>query len=129
MVSPTGFIIADSRSYHAGQISEARFIYNDYRVPAGIGQRFAENRPFGDEGRNTLSSPRLTNVDLALMKSIKLNEAAALHIRVESYNLFNHPNRSIPNFIIENSGGHGFADGGELDTTARKIRFAVKLTF
>ena len=69
------------------------------------------------------------NVDFALLKTTKLSEKVSLQFRAEFYNLFNHPNRSKPNFILENTGGFGFADLGESDSDPRRVRLALKLIF
>jgi hypothetical protein len=138
-LSPTGFIIADSRGYHAGSLNDARFIYNDFAVeqaaiamglgPDGFGKTFANGRPFGDVGRNTLIGPSVTNVDFAMLKNIKFNERVTLQLRAELYNMLNHPNHSIPNSIVENAGGFGFLSVGDTDATPRQIRLGAKLTF
>ncbi|HST22633.1 MAG TPA: carboxypeptidase-like regulatory domain-containing protein, partial [Blastocatellia bacterium] len=138
-VSSTGFIIADSRGFRAGLPEGARFIYNDYAVesaararglaPDAFGKTFAAGRAFGNAGRNTLFSPRLVNVNFALIKNTKLSEKVTLQFRSEFFNLFNHPNQTKPDSIIENAGGFGFADFGETDATPRRIRIALKLIF
>ncbi|HKS42534.1 MAG TPA: hypothetical protein VJX74_18115, partial [Blastocatellia bacterium] len=138
-VSSTGFIIADSRGFRAGLPEGARFIYNDYAVesaararglaPDAFGKTFAAGRPFGNAGRNTLFSPRLVNVNFALIKNTKLSEKVTLQFRSEFFNLFNHPNQTKPDSVIENAGGFGFADFGETDATPRRIRIALKLIF
>jgi hypothetical protein len=137
--SATGFIIADRSGFHAGSPETARLIYNDYLVEQGLrarglapdafGKTFAAGRPFGDVGRNTFLSPQLKNVNFALMKNTKLGEKVTLQFRSEFFNLFNHPNRTRPDGIVENAGGHGFADLGETDATPRRIRIALKLMF
>jgi len=138
-LSPTGFIIADSRGYHAGSPNDARFIYNDFAVeqtaiamglgPDGLGKTFANGRPFGDVGRNSLIGPNITNVDFAMLKNIKFNERVTLQLRAELYNMLNHPNHGIPNSIVENAGGFGFLSIGDTDASPRQIRLGAKLTF
>jgi hypothetical protein len=137
--SPTGFIIADRSGFRAGAINEARFIYNDFAVeqaararglaPDAFGQTYAAGRPFGDVGRNTLIGPELANLDFALVKMTKLSEKVSLQFRSEFFNLFNHPSRTAPSFILENAGGFGFADLGETDAAPRHVRLALKLIF
>ena len=137
--SPTGFILADHTGFREGVLTEARYIYNDYLVelaararglqPDAFGATYAAGRPFGDVARNSLIGPRLANVDFALLKTTKLTEKVSLQFRAEFYNLFNHPNRTKPNFILENAGGFGFADLGETDSNPRRIRLALKLIF
>ncbi|MGA9769150.1 MAG: VIT domain-containing protein [Blastocatellia bacterium] len=138
-ISSTGFIIADSRGFRAGSPESARFIYNDYAVESaararglasdGLGKTYAAGRRFGNTGRNTLFSPRLVNVNFALIKNTKLSEKVSLQFRSEFFNLFNHPNRTKPNAVLENAGGFGFADFGETDANPRRIRIALKLLF
>jgi hypothetical protein len=137
--STTGFILADHTGFREGLLNEARFVYNDYAVeqvararglrPDAFGNTYAAGRPFGDVGRNSLLGPALANVDFALMKTTKLSEKVSLQFRAEAYNLFNRPNRTRPNFILENAGGFGFADLGEVDSNPRRIRLALKLIF
>ena len=137
--SPTGFILADHTGFREGVLTEARYIYNDYLVelaarargllPDAFGTTYAAGRPFGNVARNSLIGPRLANVDFALLKTTKLTEKVSLQFRAEFYNLFNHPNRTKPNFILENAGGFGFADLGETDSSPRRIRLALKLIF
>jgi hypothetical protein len=139
LTSPTGFIIADRNGTRAGTVEQARFVYNDYSVeqaaramglaPDAFGATYAAGREFGDAGRNTLTGPRLVNVDFALLKTTKLSEKVSLQFRAEFFNLFNHPNRARPNSILENAGGYGFADPGETDATPRRVRLALKLIF
>jgi hypothetical protein len=139
LISPTGFLIADRTGVRAGTIDQARLVYNDHSVeqaaramglaPDAFGSTFAAGRPFGDVGRNTLVGPHLANIDFALLKTTKLSEKVSLQFRAEFFNLFNHPNRARPNFILENAGGFGFADPGETDASPRRIRLALKLIF
>ncbi|MCI0486631.1 MAG: carboxypeptidase regulatory-like domain-containing protein [Blastocatellia bacterium] len=139
IVSPTGFIIADRSGFRPGSLTEARFIYNDFAVeqaalrmglaPDAFGETFAAGRPFGDVKRNSLTGPRLFNVDFALLKTTKLTEKVLLQFRAEFFNLFNHPSRTVPNFTVENAGGFGFADIGETNAAPRRVRLALKLIF
>jgi hypothetical protein len=139
IVSSTGFIIAHRGGFTEGLPQDARFIYNDYSVELAarrlglasdaFSKTFAAGRPFGDLGRNTLIGPWLANVDFALLKTTKLTEKISLQFRAEAYNLFNRPNRVRPNSILENAGGFGYLDYGEVDTIPRRMRFALKLIF
>ncbi|HXG68135.1 MAG TPA: hypothetical protein VNO70_23770, partial [Blastocatellia bacterium] len=137
--SDTGFVIANRHGFYPGTVSEARFVYNDYGVeqaartlglaPDAFGQTYAAGRPFGDVGRNTLTGPLFTNVDFAMLKTTKLTEKVSVQFRAEFFNLFNHPSRGVPNFVLENAGGFGFADLQETDAAPRRVRLAVKLLF
>ncbi|MGA2591575.1 MAG: carboxypeptidase regulatory-like domain-containing protein [Bryobacteraceae bacterium] len=46
---------------------------------------------FGDAGRNALNNPNRINFDMALLKHIKVRERGDLEIRLEGFNVFNHP--------------------------------------
>ena len=69
-------------------------IQNWYNVAA-----FAQPVPgtFGDEGRNTLVGPDLSEVDFSLGKNFALKEGIGLQFRIDGYNIFNHPSFAIPN--------------------------------
>lgn len=63
---------------------------------------------FGNLGRNALSGPPFRNVDLSVTKSIALRESLKLQVRIDAYNLLNHPNFSnplLPNFGLDFLGG------------------------
>jgi hypothetical protein len=47
---------------------------------------------FTPAGRNTLVGPKLTNLDLALLRNMRINERFHLQFRWEVYDVLNHPN-------------------------------------
>ena len=47
---------------------------------------------FGNSTRNMLRAPTINNLDLALFKNFSLPKDARLQFRLESFNVFNHPN-------------------------------------
>ncbi|HVO64420.1 MAG TPA: TonB-dependent receptor [Terriglobales bacterium] len=51
---------------------------------------------FGSSGRNQFRGPHFRNLDLALSKTTKINERIAMQVRVEAFNIFNHPNFANP---------------------------------
>jgi hypothetical protein len=51
---------------------------------------------YGNLGRNTLIGPGLAKVDFSLNKRFPVTERLGLELRAEAFNLFNHPNFSIP---------------------------------
>jgi hypothetical protein len=69
-------------------------IQNWYNVAA-----FAQPAPgtFGDERRNSLRGPDLSEVDFSLGKNFPIKEGIALQLRIDGYNVFNHPSFSNPN--------------------------------
>jgi hypothetical protein len=47
---------------------------------------------FGDVGKNNLRLPRTVNWDMQLSKYFNITERWKLQLRVEYFNIFNHPN-------------------------------------
>lgn len=57
---------------------------------------------FGTIGRNSIYGPHFFDVDLALMKDVKLGEHATFSFGAQAYNLFNHANFDQPVNDISN---------------------------
>lgn len=60
---------------------------------------FAQPAPgeFGTSGRNIIRMPGVNNWNLSLSKDFHLSEKATLEFRIDSFNLLNHPEFSVPN--------------------------------
>ena len=59
---------------------------------------------FGSSGRNKFYGPRFRNLDVAFTKENKLTERVNMQLRVDFFNVFNHPNFAnpvLPNFIVD----------------------------
>ena len=84
-------------------------IQNWYNVAA-----FAQPAPgtFGDERRNSLVGPDLSEIDFSLGKNFALRERIGLQFRIDGYNVFNHPSFGIPNT------GVAFANGAPTSSSA-----------
>ena len=107
---------------------------------------------FGDEGRNSLRGPDFRQFDFAIYKNTAITDRVDAQLRVEIYNLPNHPNFCnplLPNYFAaaDNNGidpttgrgvgflpitatadvgiGNPFLGGG----APRGIQLAMKLTF
>jgi hypothetical protein len=50
---------------------------------------------FGNAGRNFMNNPARTNVDMALYRNFFMWHESKLQVRVEAFNLFNHPQYRI----------------------------------
>jgi outer membrane receptor protein involved in Fe transport len=64
----------------------------------------AGGQHFGSLGRNAFTGPGFQNVDLSLVKNTKLNDRLVLQVRLDVFNVFNHPNFSnplLPNFGVD----------------------------
>jgi hypothetical protein len=87
---------------------------------------------FGDAGRNILTGPGFTDIDLSIAKDTKIKERVSLQFRSEAFNLFNHPNFGQPqNNLSVASFGQITATRttrGDLGSS-RQIQFALKLVF
>ena len=55
---------------------------------------------FGDLGRNSIFGPGYRNWDFSVTKNTRLAERLDLQIRLEFFNLVNHPNFALPNHNI-----------------------------
>ncbi len=59
---------------------------------------------FGDEGRDGLIGPRYDDLDFTVLKEVPLkSESKLLQLRVEVFNIFNHPNFDLPNNSFDSS--------------------------
>ncbi len=56
----------------------------------------AGSRHFGNLGRNSVLGPNYRNFDFAVIKNTQLTERFKLHMRVDVFNLTNHPNFANP---------------------------------
>jgi len=74
---------------------------------------------FGSLGRNSLPGPHYRNFDLSLFKTTPITDQVKIQLRLEAFNLFNHPNFSsplLPSFIAD-------AAFNGLDATGRGTGF------
>jgi outer membrane receptor protein involved in Fe transport len=106
---------------------------------------------FGSLGRNSLIGPGYKNFDVSVFKTTRLTERLSLQLRVEAFNILNHPNFAsplLPGFAADASYNGLDADGrgiGFLPITVtpdvgignpflggggpRNFQFAARLTF
>jgi len=86
---------------------------------------------FGNEGRNILTGPGFTNIDLGLSKSVALGaENHRLQLRGDFFNLLNHPNFDVPTHVL---GGTNFAkvlsSNAYGDKPPRQIQLSLRYMF
>lgn len=70
-----------------------------FAVPCAVdagGNCIPGTQHFGNLGRNAFTGPGYTNLDFSLAKENKLSERFKMQIRLNVYNLFNHPNFANP---------------------------------
>jgi Carboxypeptidase regulatory-like domain len=83
---------------------------------------------FGDVGRNSLLTPHLQTIDLAVHKEFVMpyKEGHVLQFRMEAFNVFNHPTWGAPN------GNTRIANFGTITSTAipmRQLQLGLKYSF
>jgi hypothetical protein len=96
---------------------------------------------FGDLGRNTVIGPRLFSVDTTLDKDFRFTERFNLQLRLDVFNLFNHPNFGSPNngltadhldangVPIPGTGNFGTITTLNPGVSMRQLQLSVKLIF
>ena len=96
---------------------------------------------FGDAGRDTLTGPGLTDLDLALVKNTTIHERLRAQFRAEFFNVLNRANFTTPNAVVYSSGPTPKAPTAAVApsptagvvsataTTSRQIQFGIKLLF
>ena len=102
------------------------------------------NGTVGNLGRDTLTGPGLSNVDLSLLKATQISERVHAQFRAEFFNVLNHTNFATPNPVVFTSGPTQGTAGNQTtpvvasptagvitatSTTSRQIQFGVKLLF
>jgi hypothetical protein len=87
---------------------------------------------YGTSGRNPLTGPGFHQMDVSVMKDFALRERLRTQLRVEFFNVLNHPNFAQPNAVagtpnfgrIFNTYGRTIGFG-----TARQVQLALRLQF
>jgi len=93
-------------------------------------------------GRNTFNSPYFNVWNMSILKNQKLTERFRLQLRVDAYDVFNHPNYTFGNLSVfqvtanalsQNyanlNTGSGFLDKTLFDGGSRIIQLGLKLTY
>jgi len=78
-------------------------------LPNGVGE-------FGTMGRNVFRDLGFHNVDLSVSKNFRLGEKLKAQFRIETFNIFNHPNFANPNGATSGYGQAAFADPSVVGT-------------
>ena len=82
----------------------------------------------GDASRRYFSGPGTFDTDLALLKSVRISEGKALQLRMEAFNVFNHPQFFGPSAVNGNISSPLF--GQVVQASApRLLQLAAKFTF
>jgi len=100
---------------------------------------------FGNAGRNILRGPAFAQFDASLHKDFAITERVKVSVGVEAYNLFNHPNFSVPSnspspltlggsgaAIFKDAAGDFAGNAGQILTTVgtgRQLQLYGRFTF
>ena len=97
----------------------------------GIRDGVAGTPCLGNSSRNQFTGPAYVDYDMALQKTFKVREVAALSVRAESYNLFNRPNYYNPISSYSLDGVTPYSQFGQIKSahSARQFQFAVRMTW
>ena len=86
---------------------------------------------FGNSGRNILTGPGLVDVDTSLIKRFSIFERLNAEFQVQVFNLFNHPNYSVPDAVLgDGHTGQIFSTvpGGTTGSN-REVQVALEVKF
>lgn len=88
---------------------------------------------YGNLGRNVLTGPGLVILSLALERDFLRAEKRALRVRVDAFNVANHPNFQIPSGIgLFDSTGARLGTAGQITattTSSRQLQLSARYTF
>ncbi len=111
----------------ADQTQKAQSWFNPCAFTSPVGT-------FGNFGRNSLRSSRVTNLDMSLTKSIPVAEGKTLQLRFEAFNILNIQNLAAPssnatniNLVGSNIGVLGAITG--IVGNPRQLQFGARFTF
>lgn len=133
--SPTGFLSLNALNSPSGpqivpvSLDQVHFVANTKAAALLFGS------PYGTAGRNSLQGDNFAQGNFAIFKNTKFSERINLQLRVEFFNVFNHPYKGVPDPFINNAGTI-FANVNENSLSLsqnnngrRTIQFGLKLFF
>jgi hypothetical protein len=86
----------------------------------------------GNLGRNGLTKPALSNLDVSLIRNFRISERISTQLRGEAFNVLNHANFGTPANVVFDRQGRIPANAGRITSVAtdgRRIQVALKLNF
>ena len=98
-------------------------------IPSSGGNAIAgaAGTDIGTLGRNVLTGPRQTNLDLSLSKRFPIKETYSLELRADAFNLMNHVNLANP--LSDLNAGAAFGQIISTTNNPRLVQFALKFQF
>lgn len=83
---------------------------------------------FGNTGVGIIRGPRFNNVDASLTKIFRITERFATDVRVDAFDVLNHPNWATPNTSLGNP-SFGFITSTAAPGGNRTLQLSMKLLF
>jgi hypothetical protein len=84
---------------------------------------------YGNEGRNIMRGPGLSNIDVSFFKSFHLAERLKLQFRAEFFNFLNTPSFNNPSTTLNFANAASFGNITSTRHDNRQIQFGLKLLF
>jgi hypothetical protein len=81
---------------------------------------------YGNAGRNLIIGPGSVNLDASIHKSVAFSERVSAQLRLEAFNVANHPNLASPALNIQ---GTSFGVISGASGNARQVQAAIKVLF
>jgi hypothetical protein len=118
-------IVAGADPYHEVTFRKANTEgTREYLNPAAFSQDTVPGT-YGNVSRNRFAGPKYFNMDAQISRVFQIHESMDLDLRLESFNMLNHPNFSNPNATL-NSSSFGQISGS---SPARVFQGAIKFIF
>jgi hypothetical protein len=90
-----------------------------FRAPA--------NFTYGNSAYNLLWGPHFQNWDMSLAKDTTIVESMKLQLRMDAFNVFNHPQFGLPGATVTNLANYGVITSTV--GSARTVSFGAKILF
>jgi hypothetical protein len=101
-------------------------------APCGSGSNIpgcAYYGTYGNIGRNSFRGPKYFQFDGQVSRQFHFWERSALTLRLEAFNVLNHPNFAVPSSLALSSSTFGYITGTASGSTARQFQGSAKITF
>ena len=84
---------------------------------------------YGNSGYNMLWGPHYQDWDMNLQKTTMFGDRYRLLIRIDAFNVFNHPNFAVPNAAVSNPASAGTITSVVSGSESRKVELGAKFSF
>lgn len=120
-------LIAPNSAYTNKKLTRTSAGNLNFLNPAAFTQNAAGT--YGNLGRNAFRGPNLLQLDVEVSRDIPFRENINFQLRLESFNVLNHPEFSIPSSLSVSSATFGQVTSTLSGTNARLFQLAGKINF